>query len=245
MASQMMEGTFRHTNLAGESADYLAKREELRLAEIELMQQQERVAEMRRHLPQGAAVQDYEFSEGPRDLDAGDSPVRTVRLTELFSAPDRALIVYHLMFGKLQKNPCPMCTALIDGLNGMAIHLAQNVDLVVLAAAEPAALRAHARTRGWKQLRLLSAGDNTFKYDLSSEDREGHQDSTVSVFTLGSDGAPRHFYSAHPRMSVEIKQRGIDLLMPIWNYLDLTPKGRGNFMAKLQYPPKGDASRSS
>jgi hypothetical protein len=48
------------------------KREGLRLAEIELTHQRERVAELRRHLPEGAPIQDYQFEEGPRDLNAGD-----------------------------------------------------------------------------------------------------------------------------------------------------------------------------
>ena len=76
----MVDGTYRQTNLANESADYLRKREELRLAEIELMQQRERVAELRRHLPQGAAIQDYQLEEGPRDLKGGDA-VKPVRLS--------------------------------------------------------------------------------------------------------------------------------------------------------------------
>jgi len=238
MASQTIEGTFRQTNLPDESSEYLVKREELRRAEIDLMRQQERVAEMRRHLPHGPAVQDYEFQEGPRDLDAGDAPIRSVRLSQLFTAPDRAVIVYHMMFGKRQTSPCPMCTAWVDVFNGLAIHLEQKVDPVVVVAADPATVRAHARSRGWNRVRLLSAGDSTFKYDLGSEDREGNQDSTVSVFTLGNDGMPRHFYSAHPAMSPEIRERGIDLLNPIWNFLDLTPKGREDFVAKLQYPPR-------
>src|SRR4029077_12547654 len=41
---------FRQTNLTNESSEYLAKREELRLAEIALMRQRERVAELRRNL---------------------------------------------------------------------------------------------------------------------------------------------------------------------------------------------------
>ena len=89
IVNSTVDGTFRQTNLTNESAEYLAKREELRLAEIELMKQRERVAEMRRQLPQGAVVQDYEFQEGPRDLSAGDAPMRTVRLSELFTKPDR------------------------------------------------------------------------------------------------------------------------------------------------------------
>ena len=46
MVHTVVDGTFRQTNLANESSHYLAKREELRLAEIELMRRRERVAEL-------------------------------------------------------------------------------------------------------------------------------------------------------------------------------------------------------
>ena len=87
MASETIEGTFRQTNLPNEPAEYLAKREELRLAAIELMTQKERVSEMRPRLPPGPPLKDYEFKEGPRDLEAGDARIGTVRLSELFTAP--------------------------------------------------------------------------------------------------------------------------------------------------------------
>lgn len=241
MVHEIVQGTFRQTNLTNESPEYLARREELRLAEIELMRQRERVADLRRHLPPGPALEDYKFSEGPLNLESGDSPTRTIRLSELFTAPGRPLVIYHLMFGKRQTKPCPMCTAWLDGINGVAHHLAQNVDFVIVAAADPMALRAHARARGWNRLRLLSAGESTFKYDLGSEDREGHQDSAISVFTLDSRSAVHHFYTAHPWMSPEIKERGIDLLNPIWHILDLTPQGRGDWYTKLEYPMKSYA----
>lgn len=243
MVHETINGTFRQTNLPNESADYLAKREELRLAEIELMRHRERVAELRRGLPQGATVEDYAFEEGPANLEAGDTPIRTVQLSELFTPPGRALVIYHLMYGKRQTKPCPMCTAWIDGLNGVADHLTQNINLAVVAAADTVALRAHARARGWTKLRLLSAGSSTFKYDLGSENREGNQDSEISVFSRESDGTLRHFYSAHPRMAGNVGERGIDLLTPIWNILDLTPQGRGNWYAKLEYPKQVPASQ--
>src|SRR5881628_3891098 len=169
MALETINGTLQLTRLANESAEYVARREELRLAEIELMRQRERVAAMRRRLPAGAIVQDYVFQEGPSNLDAGDAPVRTVRLSELFSAPDRSVIIYHFMYGKRQTSPCPMC---IDGYNGVSHHLAQNVDFALAAAADLPTLRQHARNRGWRNLRLLSCGNSTFKYDLRSEDEE-------------------------------------------------------------------------
>src|SRR6266480_6314725 len=117
MVHEMIDGTYRQTNLPNESPEYLAKREELRLAEIELLNTRERVAALRRGLPKGATIQDYEFIEGPTPLDAGDEPVTKVRLSELFTvprlspdasgftAPDRSLVIYHFMFGKKQVNP--------------------------------------------------------------------------------------------------------------------------------------------
>jgi predicted dithiol-disulfide oxidoreductase (DUF899 family) len=238
MVSTIVDGTFRQTNLTGESPEYLAKREELRLAEIDLMRQRERVAELRRHLPQGVAIEDYQFEEGPQDLNAGDAPVRPVRLSELFTSSARSLVIYHFMFGKRQAKACPMCTAWLDGANGVAHQLSQKLDFAVVAAADVPTLRAFARERGWDKLRLISAGSSTFKYDLGSEDREGRQDSTISVFTRDADGTLRNFYTAHPRMGPEILERGIDLLAPIWHFMDLTPQGRGDWYASLAYGAK-------
>ena len=91
MVGKTIDGTYRQTNLQNESEEYLAKREEVRLAEIELLKARERVAELRRQLPEGAILKDYEFVEGPTSLDEGDTPARKVRLSELFTAPDRSL----------------------------------------------------------------------------------------------------------------------------------------------------------
>jgi predicted dithiol-disulfide oxidoreductase (DUF899 family) len=225
------------TNLSGESEQYRGARDELQLAEIELMRHRERVAQLRRDLPPGPVVPDYEFTECAGPGVGSEGPAPTVRLHELFSAPGRPLIVYHLMFGKLQTTPCPMCTMWVDGFNGIAHHVAQNADLVIVAAAEVEPLRDYALARGWSKLRLLSAGASSFKLDLGSEDAAGNQDSRVSVFVQGADGAVRHTYTGAPRMSDDIAQRGIDLLCPTWHLLDLTPGGRGEWFASLDYGP--------
>ena len=75
MSLPIIQDTFRVTNLKNESAEYLAKRDELRKAEIELMRQVERVAAMRRALPQGATMQDYVFQEGPHYLNFTARPM--------------------------------------------------------------------------------------------------------------------------------------------------------------------------
>jgi predicted dithiol-disulfide oxidoreductase (DUF899 family) len=229
------DSILRHTRLANEPREYLQKREELRLAEMEMFRNIERVAALRRALPAGAEVADYVFQEGPRDLGASDNPVSSVRLSELFGAQGRALIVYHFMYGKRNTTACPMCTMWIDSFNGVAPHLGRNIDLAIVAAADLPTLRAYGRVRGWHNLRLLSAGDNTFKYDFRSEDREGNQDSALSVFTRDAGGTLRHYYTTHPWLDDNMKERGIDLMQPVYNMLDLTPQGRGNWYASLDY----------
>ncbi|MGH9002164.1 MAG: DUF899 family protein [Acidimicrobiia bacterium] len=218
-----------------EDAEYQRRREDLRRAEIDLIEHRERVAHLRRDLPPGPVVPDYEFLEGPRDLSSGDERVSRVPLSGLFTGPDRPLITYHLMFGKRQTDPCPMCTMWIDGFNGVAHHLARNADLAIVAAADPAELRAHARRRGWHRLRLLSCGDNGFKFDLGSEDEDGGQSSAISVFVREADGSVRHTYTGRPQTAGDVHERGIDQLCATWNLLDLTPQGRGDWYASLSY----------
>lgn len=175
-----------HLTRRTESDQYRARREELRVAEVALTDHIERVAALRRALPRDTVVEDYEFVDV-----ASGAPVR---LSELFRDPGRSLIVYHFMYGKAQTEPCPLCTMWIDGYNAAAPHLTQNADFAVVAAAEPAALSAHAAVRGWSNLRLLSAGDTTFKHDLGSEEASGEQTEWISVFARASDGTVRHVY---------------------------------------------------
>ena len=210
-----------------ESEDYRRRREELRVAELELVDHVERVAALRRSLPADTVVDDHEFI----DVATGQA----VRLSELFSAPGRALVVYHFMFGKTQTEPCPMCTMWIDGYDAVAPHVGRNADFVVLAAAGPAAIAAHAASRGWHHVRLLSAGSSTFKYDLGSEEADGTQTEWVSVFTRDRDGTIRHRYSKGAQLADDRRERGIDLLTPVWHLLDLTPAGRGDWYPSLDY----------
>jgi predicted dithiol-disulfide oxidoreductase (DUF899 family) len=100
LVHHVVDGTLRQTNRPNESREYLAKREEIRKAELENMLQREKIAGMIRGLPEGPEVDDYVFEEGPRELHHEDFPVRKVRLSELFTSPDRTLIIYQMMYGK-------------------------------------------------------------------------------------------------------------------------------------------------
>jgi predicted dithiol-disulfide oxidoreductase (DUF899 family) len=221
--------------LPQESDAYRAARDELAQAEIALREQREKVAALRRELPLDTALADDPLLlEGPRDLAAGDDPVRKVRLSELLAESEKPLVLLHFMYGKAQSEPCPMCTLWADGYDGIVPHLEQRVNFAVFVAGELAPFRRYARERGWRHLRILSAGASTLKRDLGFEDAAGAQEPGVSVFARGSDGALRHFYSGGAIMD-DGGYRGMDLLSPLWSFLDVTPQGRGDFMPRRSY----------
>ena len=81
----------------------------------------------------------------------------------------------------------------------------------------------------------MSSQGSDFKSVLNFQDIEGKQRPGLSVFKLSQDGSVKHFYSVSAQMTDEIKTRGIDLLSPVWNLLDITPDGRGQWDPKLKY----------
>lgn len=221
-----------------ESADYRAARDELLKAEMDLRRRLEHVAAMRRTLPAGGVVrEDYVFQEGAADLDDTET-VRSVRLSDLFQPGKDSLVVYNFMYGPEMANPCPMCTAMLDGLNGTARHATQRVNLVVVAKSPIQRLRAFARARGWRHLQLVSSAGSTYNRDYHGEAADGSQMPALNVF-VRRGATVHHFYNAELLFApVQPGQnpRHVDLLWPLWNVLDLTPEGRGtDWYPKLSY----------
>jgi predicted dithiol-disulfide oxidoreductase (DUF899 family) len=56
----------------------------------------------------------------------------------------------------------------------------------------------------------------------------------ISVFERNADGSVAHFYSQSAFLG-EAGFRGMDLLSPIWHFLDLTPGGRREFFPAKSY----------
>ena len=196
--------------------DYRRSRERLREAEIDLRDRIERVAAMRRSLPPGPAVPDYTFVENGN----------RVRLSELFADGKPYLILYHLMYWPKDDDFCPMCSLWIDGFNGIAPHVTQRANFVVASRAPFNTLQAWGARREWNRVRLLSDDGSSFARDIDAEDTEGNPDSTVVVFAKDGDRV-RHVYTAHPML--EDRERGIDLLSPVWHLFDLMPSGRADW----------------
>jgi len=220
-----------------ESVAYRAARTQLLSTEIALRRQLEAVAALRRALPLGGEVpEDYTFEEGGRDLD-DTRTVERVRLSQLFQR-DGALIVYSFMYGPEMAKACPMCTAMLDGLNGNAPHITQRVNLAVVAKSPLERIRNYARERGWRNLRLLSSHGTSYNRDYQAENSAGAQMPALNVF-VKRGAQVHHFYSSELLFAPSDPSqhpRHVDLLWPLWNVFDLTPEGRGTeWFPKLSY----------
>ena len=214
-----------------ENAAYRSARNRLLRAEQALRRQMERVAALRRDLPAGGVVaEDYVF-------EAGD-PARRVRLSELFGERD-TLVAYSFMYAPKMARACPMCTAMLDGLDGNAPHIAQRTNLVVIAKSPLERIVGFARERGWRNLRLLSSAGNTYNRDYHGEGADGSQWPMLNVF-VRRRGKVHHFYATEllfAKAEPAQNNRHVDLIWPLWNVLDLTPEGRGaDWYPKLDYP---------
>jgi len=230
----------------GESTEYRAARDGLLEREVELRRATEAVAQARRELPPGGPIpEDYVF-EG---AEGG------VRMSELFAPGRASLVIYSFMFPRdksddspgpaggataelpLHEGPCPACTALLDQLDGAALHLAQRLNFAVVAKAPIDRVLTFAGERGWRHLTLLSSRGNTYNRDYLAETPEGDQRPMLNVFHR-DDGAIRHFWGSElfyaPTEPGE-DPRHVGTLEPLWNMFDLTPEGRPDWHEQLQY----------
>jgi predicted dithiol-disulfide oxidoreductase (DUF899 family) len=222
------------------SAEYVRARDTLADAEVALSEQTEKVAALRRALPQGAAMTNYTFTVASPGISGGAPERTTMTLAEL-AGDGRSLVVYHMMFGPDEKEPCPMCALFVDGMEGVAPHIKQKVNFAVIAKAGAPKLAEYAAKRGWKRVRILSSGESAFNTDMLVEKPAGapgdfDQLPAVSVFRKGEDGKVYHVYTQYPHMrQPDRMERGMDALSPFWNLLDLIPEGRGTEYARNDY----------
>jgi predicted dithiol-disulfide oxidoreductase (DUF899 family) len=235
----------------GESPEYREARDRLLAQEIELRRSMEAVAAAIRELPPGGVVpEDYVFQGRGADGAPAD-----VSLSELFEPGKDSLVIYSFMFPRdpsdtrpgpkhgataglpLEEGPCPSCTAFIDQLEGAAEHATQHVNLAVVAKAPLERILTFAEERGWRRLRLLSSGANSYNRDYLAETPEGVQRPMLNVFHRDG-GTIRHSWGSEllyaPADPGE-DSRHVGTLEPLWNLFDLTREGRPDWEEQLSY----------
>src|SRR5947208_7370183 len=127
------------THMTGTRQEWLSARLELLEAEKELTRRSDELARRRQELPWVRVEKEYRF-----ETDEGRAS-----LADLFRGRSQ-LLIYHFMFGPDFTAGCPACSAIADGFNGFAVHLANHdVMLSAVSLAPLAKLQAFKRRMGW------------------------------------------------------------------------------------------------
>ncbi|HVA64898.1 MAG TPA: DUF899 domain-containing protein [Terriglobales bacterium] len=211
-------------------AEWLVARKELLRQEKELTRQRDALSAERRQLPMVRVEREYNF----------EGPAGTVRLRDLFGKR-RQLLVYHFMFDPSWEEGCKSCSLLADSFPASLAHFAaRDTRFAVVSRAPLAKLQAFRQRMGWTfdwyssfggsfnhdygvTVNVAADGD-TYNYEKASTLKqagkiwiEQGELPGLSVFLREGDEV-FHTYSTY--------QRGLDPLMNVYNYLDLTPLGR-------------------
>jgi predicted dithiol-disulfide oxidoreductase (DUF899 family) len=206
--------------------EWIAARKQFLAKEKEFTRLRDELSQQRRELPWERVEKEYTFeSHNGKETLAG-----------LFGAKSQ-LLMYHFMLGPGWKEGCPSCSYLADHFDGSIPHLgARDVSFVVVSRATLPEIQAFQKRMGWR-FKWVSSNANTFNqdyqvsatkqeaagggevyynYDMQkfpSEERPG-----ASAFYKNAAGEVFHTYSTYAR--------GLDILVPAYNWLDLAPKGR-------------------
>jgi len=233
------------THTTGTRNEWLAARLELLKAEKELTRRSDELARRRQELPWVRIDKEYRF-----DTDEGSAA-----LAALFRGRSQ-LLMYHFMFGPDYKSGCPACSAIADGFNGFAAHLANHdVMLWAVSRAPLAKLQDFERRMGWTFPWASSFGSD-FNYDFSvsateEQQREGieynyerepplpeqaPEGPDAGAAMVGTDVAT--YTRERPGMSAFALDdgvvyhtyssfaRGLDVLWGAYQWLDRAPRGR-------------------
>jgi predicted dithiol-disulfide oxidoreductase (DUF899 family) len=161
--------------------EWLAARLRLLKEEKELTRRSDELARRRQELPWVRIDKEYRL-----ETDEGSAS-----LADLFRGRSQ-LLVYHFMFGPDYTAGCPSCSAIADGFNGIAVHLANHdVMLWALSRAPLGKLQAYKRRMGWTFPWASSVGGD-FNFDFNVSLTEEQQ----------RDGGVEYNYRREPALTV-------------------------------------------
>jgi predicted dithiol-disulfide oxidoreductase (DUF899 family) len=227
----------------GTREEWLKARLELLEAEKAHTRRGDELAAQRQALPWVRSDGDYRF-------DTEDGPAS---LVDLFQGRSQ-LLVYHFMFGPDFEAGCPSCSAIADGFNGFATHLANHdVTLCAVSRAPIEKLQAYKKRMGWSFPWASSFGSEfnydfqvgvtvdqqqlgTGEYNFRGVDRRPSDDDSWGASPVGTDWAT--FMRELPGISAFVLDdgvvyhtysayaRGLDGLWGMYQWLDRAPLGR-------------------
>ena len=143
-------------HMTGTVDEWRAARLELLEAEKDLTRRSDELTRRRQALPWVQIDKEYRF-----ETDKGSAS-----LADLFRGRSQ-LLIYHFMFGPDYQAGCPSCSAIADGFDGFAVHLANHdVMLSAVSRAPLAKLQAYKRRMGWT-FPWASSFDSDFNFDFS------------------------------------------------------------------------------
>lgn len=206
-------------------SEWIAASQELLKKEKEFTHARDAMSATRRELPWTKVEKDYVF-EGPDG---------SVSLSDLFHGRSQ-LIIYHFMYAPGWDEGCSGCSFVSDHFDAARQHFEHNdLALAVVSRAPLADFEEFKKRMGWS-FTWVSSNKNDFNYDFGASFRRSDLDSGpvmynfvvqklngeeqpgLTVFTKDAEGNIYRTYSSY--------ERGLDMLIGAYNFLDLTPKGR-------------------
>jgi predicted dithiol-disulfide oxidoreductase (DUF899 family) len=230
-------------HVTGTREEWLAQRVELLKAEKEHTRRADELARWRQALPWVRVEKEYRF----------DTAEGNASLPDLFRGRSQ-LLVYHFMFGPDYTAGCPACSAIADGFDGIAAHLANHdVMLWAVSRAPLAKLQAYERRMGWTFPWASSFGsDFNSDFHVGVTEREQREGGTEYNYRpsepldpdveqpfaemTGTDVAT--YTREKPGVSAFVLEegvlyhtysayaRGLDVLWGMYQWLDRAPRGR-------------------
>jgi predicted dithiol-disulfide oxidoreductase (DUF899 family) len=210
--------------------EWLIARKELWAKERAATHAKDALNAERRALPMVEIEKEYPF-EGP----AGQ-----LRLLDLFEER-RQLIIYHFMFHRDRGEGCPGCSFMVDNFPHLSHLHARATTLALVSRAPLAELEPFKKRMGWT-VPWYSSFESDFNYDFhaTTDDAvapvEYNYRAKAELEVLGQT---YHIKGEQPGLSVFLRDgnrvyhtystygRGLDLVITTYNFLDLTPFGRG------------------
>jgi predicted dithiol-disulfide oxidoreductase (DUF899 family) len=162
------------THKTGTPEQWLAARLDLLEAEKELTRRSDELARRRQELPWVRVDKNYKF----------ETAEGTGSLRDLFRGRSQ-LLIYHFMFGPGYSAGCPSCSAIADGFNGSAVHLASHdVTLSAVSRAPFAKIDAYKRRMGWSFPWASSYGSD-FNFDFGVAHTREEWESGTARYNFG------------------------------------------------------------